>query len=51
MLTMGVEVIRLYDWDPRNPHKSFLTGCHNENIGVLVSVSNYFLQPGGGLQT
>jgi hypothetical protein len=28
MLNMGVEVIRLYDWDPRNPHESFLTGCH-----------------------
>jgi hypothetical protein len=49
MQTMGVEIIRLYDWDPRNPHDLFLDACHNENIGVLVSVSNYFLQPGGGL--
>ena len=49
MYTMGVEVIRLYDWDPRNAHDLFLDACHNEKIGVLVSVSNYFLQPGGGL--
>jgi hypothetical protein len=47
--TMGVEVIRLYDWDPRNTHDLFLDACHYEKIGVLVSVSNYFLQPGGGL--
>jgi hypothetical protein len=49
MLNMGVETIRLYDWDPRNHHGSFLEGCRNEKIGVLVSISNYFLQPGGGL--
>ena len=24
MLNMGVEVIRLYDWDPRNAHQLFL---------------------------
>jgi hypothetical protein len=49
MQTMGVEVVRLYDWDPRNAHDLFLDACHYEKIGVLVSVSNYFLQPGGGL--
>ena len=49
MYNMGVEVIRLYDWDPRNSHQLFLDGCHMDKIGVLVSVSNYFLQPGGGL--
>lgn len=46
---MGVEIIRLYDWDPRNAHESFLEAAHYEKIGVLVSVSNYFLQPSGGL--
>ena len=49
MYNMGVEVIRLYDWDPRNSHQSFLDGCAQDGLSVLVSVSNYFLQPGGGL--
>jgi hypothetical protein len=47
--TMGVDLIRLYDWDPRNNHQNFLDDCQKRGIGVLVSVSNYFLQPGGGL--
>jgi len=49
MKDMGVEVIRLYDWDPRNDHHPFLDLCRTQGIGVLVSVSNWFLQPGGGL--
>jgi hypothetical protein len=40
---MGVEVIRLYDWDPRNRHDKFLDNCHKFGMGVLVSVSNYNL--------
>jgi hypothetical protein len=46
---LGAQLIRLYDWDPRNNHLPFLDACENLGIGVLVSVSNYFLQPGGGL--
>ena len=40
---LGAELIRLYDWDPRNPHQNFLDACQQLGIGVLVSVSNYFL--------
>jgi hypothetical protein len=40
---MGVNVIRLYDWDPRNDHRPFLDYCEQHRIKVLVPVSNYFL--------
>jgi hypothetical protein len=43
MANMGVNLIRLYDWDPRNDHKNFLDYCHSKNIKVLVPVSNYNL--------
>lgn len=43
---MGVTLIRLYDWDPRNPHLNFLDYCEAHNIKVLVPVSNYFLLEG-----
>lgn len=43
MLKMGVNTIRLYDWDPRNDHKNFLDYCYNSGISVLVPVSNYNL--------
>jgi hypothetical protein len=46
---LGAELIRLYDWDPRNPHQNFLDTCQQLGIGVLVSVSDYFLEPNGGL--
>jgi len=46
---LGVDLIRLYDWDHRNNHIPFLDACQKHGIGVLVSVSNYFLQDGGGL--
>ncbi len=49
MKEMGVELIRLYDWEPRNYHKQFLDECHRLGIGVLVSVSNYFLRRDRGL--
>jgi hypothetical protein len=45
---MGVEVIRLYDWEPRNSHRSFTNACRNWNKSLLVPVSNYFLQPDQG---
>ncbi len=49
MKAMGVEVVKLYDWDPRNRHRGFLDECENLGIGVLFSVSDYFIKPGGGL--
>jgi hypothetical protein len=48
MHDMGVQVIRLYDWEPRNKHLKFLDECHGWGLGVLVPVSNYFLQQAGG---
>jgi hypothetical protein len=43
MRQMGVNLIRLYDWDSRNYHTNFLDYCHSNNIKVLVPVSNYNL--------
>ena len=45
---MGVNLVRLYDWEPRNYHKKFLDRCQAHGIKVLVPVSNYFLKPGEG---
>jgi hypothetical protein len=45
---MGVDLVRLYDWEPRNKHDYFLTLCKNHGISVLAPVSNYFLNPGQG---
>ena len=49
MQAMGVQVVKLYDWDPRNRHRGFLDECQKLGIGVLFSVSDYFIKPGGGL--
>jgi hypothetical protein len=46
LANMGVTLIRLYDWDPRNNHLNFLDYCNSFNIKVLVSVSNYFVKEG-----
>lgn len=43
MKNMGVELIRLYDWDPRNRHLPFLKEWGR---GVLAPVSNYNLKAG-----
>lgn len=40
---LGVNLIRLYDWDPRNDHMPFLDYCYELGIQVLVPVSNYNL--------
>ena len=45
---MGVNLLRLYDWEPRNYHKRFLDRCLEFGIKILAPVSNYFLSPGGG---
>lgn len=41
--SLGVNLIRLYDWDSRNNHIPFLDYCHAHDIKVLVPVSNYNL--------
>lgn len=43
---MGVNLIRLYDWDPRNIHVDFLDYCVKNNIKVLVTVSNWNFESG-----
>lgn len=43
---MGVSLIRLYDWEPRNKHLTFLNACADAGIHVLAPVSNYFLKEG-----
>jgi len=40
---LGVNLIRLYDWDSRNNHIPFLDYCHSLGIQVLVPISNYNL--------
>jgi hypothetical protein len=46
---MGVDLIRLYDWEPRNYHLNFLDYCNTLGLKVLVPVSNYFVKPSEGL--
>lgn len=48
MKEMGVQLIRLYDWEPRNKHLEFLDECVRLGMSVLAPVSNYFLQPAEG---
>ena len=50
MDTMGVTLVRLYDWEPRNDHLQFLNRCQNLGIKVLAPVSNYFLIRGQGFE-
>jgi len=45
MNLMGVTLVRLYDWEPRNLHLNFLNYCDQLGIKVLAPVSNYFLNP------
>ena len=47
---MGVTLVRLYDWEPRNPHLNFLNYCTQLGIKVIAPVSNYFLRPGQGFE-
>jgi hypothetical protein len=50
MKLMGVTLVRLYDWEPRNVHLNFLNYCHELGIKVLAPVSNYFLIRGQGFE-
>lgn len=38
---MGINLIRLYDWDNRNDHSQFLDYCQSLGIKVVVPISNY----------
>lgn len=41
---IGVNLIRLYDWDARNHHLKFMDYCAELGIKILVPVSNWWLQ-------
>lgn len=41
MKDMGINLIRLYDWDPRNDHSQFLDYADSLNIKVVVPISNW----------
>lgn len=44
---MGINLIRLYDWDPRNDHRQFLDYAHKLGIKVVVPISNWLPQNPG----
>lgn len=44
---MGINLIRLYDWDPRNDHSQFLDYAHSLGIKVVVPISNWLPQNPG----
>lgn len=46
MANMGINLIRLYDWDPRNDHSQFLDHAHALGIKVVVPISNWLPQQG-----
>jgi hypothetical protein len=48
--SMGVNLIRLYDWAPRDRHLNFLNYCQQLGLKVLAPVSNYFLIRGQGFE-
>lgn len=41
MKDMGINLVRVYDWDSRNDHKPFLDYAHSLGIKVIVSISNW----------
>jgi hypothetical protein len=41
MKAMGINLIRLYDWDTRNDHSQFLDYAHSLNLKVIVPISNW----------
>jgi hypothetical protein len=48
--SMGANLIRLYDWAPRDRHLNFLNYCQQLGLKVLAPVSNYFLIRGQGFE-
>lgn len=41
MKDMGINLIRLYDWDKRNDHSQFLDYANSLDIKVVVPISNF----------
>ncbi|MFT0544824.1 hypothetical protein ACMHYO_00520 [Allopusillimonas ginsengisoli] len=41
MKSLGINLVRLYDWDPRNDHSQFLDYADSLNIKVVVPISNW----------
>lgn len=41
MKDMGINLVRVYDWDQRNDHSQFLDYAHSLGIKVIVPISNY----------
>lgn len=41
MKDMGINLIRLYDWDPRNDHSQFLDYANSLDIKVVVPISDW----------
>lgn len=41
---MGVNMVRLYDWDQRNDHSKFLDMCNDLGMKVVVPISNWLPQ-------
>ncbi|MPS26341.1 MAG: hypothetical protein E2576_06650 [Alcaligenaceae bacterium] len=46
---MGINLIRLYDWDTRNDHSQFLDYANSLNIKVVVPLSNWISTQGDPL--
>ncbi|MCC2597483.1 hypothetical protein LKR43_14180 [Pusillimonas sp. MFBS29] len=44
MKNMGINLIRLYDWDTRNDHSQFLNHAHSLGLKVVVPISNWLPQ-------
>lgn len=41
MKNMGINLVRLYDWDSRNDHRQFLDYAHELGIKILAPISNW----------
>jgi len=46
MKSMGINLVRLYDWDPRNDHSQFLDYADSLQIKVIVPISNWLANNG-----
>jgi len=49
MKDMGINLIRLYDWDARNEHNQFLDHAHDLGIKVIVPISNWLPMQGSDI--
>jgi hypothetical protein len=49
MKAMGINLIRLYDWDPRNDHSQFLDYAESLDMKVVVPISNWLPTQGANI--